>query len=944
LSAAKNIAINADITATGAQAGLVLNYGDYANTGSATSGTDYSIAPGASITLSGANSSLAINGTGYTLIRSRADLEAVNNNLGGAFALAGDLDLSGVTYTQAVIAAGGSQFTGSFAGLGHVISDLTINSTGDNVGLFGTNSGSIRDLGIVGGSVSGRDTVGALVGGNDGGTLNNVYATGAVSGLERVGGLVGSSGNGTIADAYATGAVIASGSIVGGLVGYHEAGTISTSYATGAVSGVNVVGGLVGTGTGTITDAYATGAVIASGFAGGLVGLYANGTISNAYATGAVSGVDRVGGLVGVHLGGAISTSYATGVVSGRSSVGGLIGWSQGGLISNAQASGVVTGSGNYVGGLVGFHEAGTISNVYATGAVSGVLGVGGLVGENINGTITDSYATGAVSGGLAVGGLLGSQSGGTISNAFATGAVSGGGGVGGLTGSQYGGTISNAYATGAVIGSDFVGGLVGSSGGVTITASFFNSDTTGQADGVGAGSSTGVTGLTTAQMSDMSLFAAAGWDIDGQGGTGTIWRIYDGYTAPLIRSLLTSLTVTTNDVAKTYDGLAFTGNNGVRYSGFVNGDNASVLGGTLSFGGTSQGALNAGTYTLTASGLYSTLYDISYVDGALTVNRAGLTVTANNDTKTYDGLAYTGGNGVTYAGFVNGETASVLGGTLSFGGTSQGALNAGSYVLSASGLTSGNYDISYVDGALTVTPRAISIAADDRSKIYGDSVSLGYAIRGGSLVNGDSLSGNLASAGTALTASVGRYAITQGTLANANYDISYVGGILTVTPASLTITADSGSVVSGSSIPLLGYSTAGWRNGQDASLLSGVVVSTDATSSSGAGRFATRAANGTLSGAAAGNYRLIYVDGVLTVTPQLGAQLLQTVVLPFNPAINLAASLDTRSGFSPSSPIIGAVASGSGGNSGAGGTLSVEDPQLSGAVCALGPNLAIAC
>jgi len=382
----------------------------------------------------------------------------------------------------------------------------------------------------------------------------------------------------------------------------------------------------------------------------------------------------------------------------------------------------------------------------------------------------------------------------------------------------------------------------------------------------VGAGSSTGVTGLTTAQMSDMSLFAAAGWDIDGQGGTGTIWRIYDGYTAPLIRSLLTSLTVTTNHVTKTYDGLAFTGNNGVRYSGFVNGDNASVLGGALSFGGTSQGALNAGTYTLTASGLYSTLYDISYVDGALTVNRAGLTVTANNDTKTYDGLAYAGGNGVTYAGFVNGETASVLGGALNFGGTSQGALNAGSYVLSASGLTSGNYDISYV------------------------------------------------------------------------------GGILTVTPASLTITADSSSIVSGSSIPLLGYSTAGWRNGQDASLLSGVVVSTDATSSSGAGRFATRAANGTLSGAAAGNYRLIYVDGVLTVTPQIGAQLLQTVVLPFNPAINFAASLDTRSGFSPSSPIIGAVASGSGGNGGAGGTLSVEDPQLSGAVCALGPNLAIAC
>jgi hypothetical protein len=73
------------------------------------------------------------------------------------------------------------------------------------------------------------------------------------------------------------------------------------------------------------------------------------------------------------------------------------------------------------------------------------------------------------------------------------------------------------------------------------------------------------------------------------------------------------------------------------------------------------------------------------------------LTVTANAASKTYDGLAYTGGNGVTYAGFVNSEAESVLAGTPIFGGTAQGAINAGSFNLAVGGLASGNYDIQFV-------------------------------------------------------------------------------------------------------------------------------------------------------------------------------------------------------------------------------------------------------
>jgi filamentous hemagglutinin family protein len=92
LSASRDIAINASITATGTNAGLVMNYGgdysiltpaSYAGAvldadgnlvaNAAPAGTTY-----ASITLSGSNASLTINGHAYTLIRSLSDFEALN--------------------------------------------------------------------------------------------------------------------------------------------------------------------------------------------------------------------------------------------------------------------------------------------------------------------------------------------------------------------------------------------------------------------------------------------------------------------------------------------------------------------------------------------------------------------------------------------------------------------------------------------------------------------------------------------------------------------------------------------------------------------------------------------------------------------------------------------------------------------------------------------------
>lgn len=83
------------------------------------------------------------------------------------------------------------------------------------------------------------------------------------------------------------------------------------------------------------------------------------------------------------------------------------------------------------------------------------------------------------------------------------------------------------------------------------------------------------------------------------------------------------------------------------------------------------------------------------------------MSITADDQMAPYDGATYDDGFSVTYSGFVNGEDENVLTGTQSYATVSSGAvvdaLDAGSYVIRASGLESDNYDITWADGTLTI-------------------------------------------------------------------------------------------------------------------------------------------------------------------------------------------------------------------------------------------------
>jgi filamentous hemagglutinin family protein len=181
------------------------------------------------------------------------------------------------------------------------------------------------------------------------------------------------------------------------------------------------------------------------------------------------------------------------------------------------------------------------------------------------------------------------------------------------------------------------------------------------------------------------------------------------GYLASNPRLTITgaSLNVTANDFTKSYNGKSYTGGNGVVYTGFQPGDSvANSLRGTLSYSGTAQSAVNAGSYSIVPTGLTSSNYSLNFVNGTLTVNKVPLKVTINDAARFVVEADTPGYKGALYEGWVNKENSSVLGGSLSIARTG-GDTAAGIYkgVLQGSGLTSNNYNISYVSGNFTIVP-----------------------------------------------------------------------------------------------------------------------------------------------------------------------------------------------------------------------------------------------
>lgn len=387
---------------------------------------------------------------GYMWVEDVEQLQKIDTNLGGNYALRNSIDATatqdwndkkgfkpiGITIDdagKASVTQNGDKygFYGKFDGLDYNIFNLNISREGEShVGLFGVvHDAVVNNVTFVGGSITGGNVVGSLAGAVLGdSSVSNITNSASVTGVTDVGGIVGYSGDnvgGSSAEQTGT-----SGSTFTGLI---NTGTVTGKKQEYIGEGNNV---------------------------GGLIGYLYNGTLGGtSYNLGSVTGEGHnVGGLVGhayaSKLGDGTNLIYNRLDVTGAYNVGGIVGNMVGTTVQNAENSGNVSATG-YINETYSYHTAHDFSG-------TGNPAVNGIKTELVN--IAN------------VGGIAGSASSeSSISGALNTGNVNSGtgtendytyytaGNVGGIAGSAVDTDITNATnRENEIRGAHNVGGITG--------------------------------------------------------------------------------------------------------------------------------------------------------------------------------------------------------------------------------------------------------------------------------------------------------------------------------------------------------------------------------------------------------------------------------------------------------------------------------------------------
>ncbi len=250
----------------------------------------------------------------------------------------------------------------------------------------------------------------------------------------------------------------------------------------------------------------------------------------------------------------------------------------------------------------------------------------------------------------------------------------------------------------------------------------------------------------------------------------------------------------------------------------------------------------------------------IVYGSTTFTINPANVTLTANSDTKAYDGTEKT----------INGFTCSVEGLTFAGVTASGSGTNIGEYPVTFTGVTIGttkdtsrNYVVNEtVNGTLTITPKPLTITADSETKVY-DGTALtknSYTSEGlmtGDVIEGVTITGSQTNAGSSDNVPSAAIVKKGNEVVTDNYNIIYNNGTLTITPKTLTVTAEAKSKAYGEADPALTYTSVGLIN-DDA--ITGALTR---DAGENAGDYAIL--QGTLT--AGNNYAISYTAANLTIT-----------------------------------------------------------------------------
>ena len=313
------------------------------------------------------------------------------------------------------------------------------------------------------------------------------------------------------------------------------------------------------------------------------------------------------------------------------------------------------------------------------------------------------------------------------------------------------------------------------------------------------------------------------------------------------------SVTVTANNASKVYNAAdpALT----ATVSGTVGNDTVKY---TI---GRTQGN-NVGSYAITPTGAATQgNYTVSFIPGTFTITKAtnavsGLTITGwtyGNKANAPSAKATFGTVVYTYSSAENGDFTAAV------------PVNAGTWYVKAAVTGNDNYDSAQAVKSFTIAPKAVTITANNASKVYGEADPTLTATVSG-VVSGDTI---VATASRADGNNVGSYTISAAVDTNSsqytvgNYNISLVNATFTINPKAVTVKANDAEKTYGEKDPQLTATVTGLL-GEDS-------ITYDVTRKEGdnAGTYTI-----TASGAASqGNYSVTYVTGKFTVKPLTGDQ-----------------------------------------------------------------------
>lgn len=321
-------------------------------------------------------------------------------------------------------------------------------------------------------------------------------------------------------------------------------------------------------------------------------------------------------------------------------------------------------------------------------------------------------------------------------------------------------------------------------------------------------------------------------------------------------------LTAKVNDASRVYgdNNPAFN----ITYSGFINGDNESVITTKPTVTTTATASSNVGTYPVSISGGVAQNYTLKYETGTLTITKAALEVSVNDATKVYgsENPVFT----LNYSGLKNNETKPSWEKSPTFSTVADKKSDVGSYQVSVD-CSATNYNITKNNpGKLTITPATLTIKANNASRLYFDA-DPEYTYVATGFLNGDTDASFTQApkfkTNATATSNVGTYTITPYGAESRNYNVIYETGNLTITKRVLTATADAISREYGENNPPFSISYDGFVNNENESTLDIIPsVTTPATPTSNVGTYTI-----SLNGGSAINYNLTLKSGILTIT-----------------------------------------------------------------------------